>query len=74
VAISSPCHSRGSGNPEYLSAVRLTGPFGGVANDPLRILRQFVGDLFVQNVFDGKGDDALAGLLEERLYFADSVG
>jgi len=40
----------------------------------LRILRQFVGDLFVQNVFDGQGDYALAGLFEEGLYFADGVG
>jgi len=44
------------------------------ASPLLRILRQFVGDLFVQDVFDGKGDYALAGLLEERLYFADGVG
>jgi len=43
------------------------------ASPLLRILRQFVGDLFVQNVFDGKGDYALAGLFEERLYFADGV-
>jgi len=44
------------------------------ASPLLRFLRQFVGDLFVQDVFDGKGDYALAGLLEERLYFADGVG
>jgi hypothetical protein len=28
--------------------------------------------LFVQNVFDGKGDDALAGLLEERRQVPDT--
>ena len=39
-----------------------------------RTLRQFVGDLFFENVFNGKRYYALAALLEERLYFGDCVG
>ena len=36
------------------------------------LLCQFVGDLLVEDVFDGKGANDFAGLFEKRLYFAAS--
>ena len=36
-------------------------------------LRQFIGDLFVEDVFDGQGDDGFAGFSEEGVNFSHGV-
>ncbi len=36
--------------------------------------RLFLGDLFFEDVFDGKGNNTLAGLFEKGLYFKHRIG
>jgi len=38
------------------------------------ILCKFVGDLFIKDVFDRKGDYAFAGLFEKGLYLVYRIG
>jgi hypothetical protein len=37
-------------------------------------LGRFIGDLFVKDVFDGKGDDGFAGFGEEGVDFGEGFG
>jgi len=66
---------------EFFELLRIIRYFLFQANSPALIFPitkayfscQLVGDLFVEDVFDGQGDNALSALLEKCLYLGQSV-